>query len=534
MPNDSISGSMTTARRPPLYYRLAIGIAKPLYRWLLWYRHQRDANPYYEQEIADRFGQRYQSTHVSAPLQQDVAKRMGLIWIHAVSLGETNTIAPMMRAFLALGFEVYLTATTHTGHARGRSLFAKEVANGRVRHGFVPVDEPKVIQAFLDQVLPVATLFVETELWANTLYELKRHHIPTFLVNARLSVKSAKHYQAFAKLSQSMMHNLTGIIVQDALSAQRFRQLGATDSMLTQAPSLKWHMQKSQSQATNNHNSDLQALLQLQGAKRPVYVLGSSHAGEEALFLAVHQRLLSVLPNALLIVVPRHPERFEAVVNLLKVSGLTWQRRSDDPKQAITKDMQVYLADSMGELIGFYALADVAVVGGSFVNIGGHNPIEAVQLGVPVIMGVYTHSCQSIVDELVQAGALWQPKLSDTRNTNNTNNNAYSQDTDDDKLNKADLSKQLTEFDANCLSKDLSAGDLAVGIDKSIKQAIEQTIRQLHTWLSQPQSATQAGRQGQALVQSHQQALWQQMQPILAAIGYVDDDRASVKQVGQP
>lgn len=489
----TITQQSTFAKKPPLYYRLLIRIAQPFYRWWLWYRHQRCANPYYEQEIADRFGQRYH-TKQQAPtslltsdklmtdeltsdklMANDTSNKLagvntdfGCIWIHAVSLGEMNTIAPMLRAFLALGFDIYLTNTTHTGHARGRSLFAKEIANGRVRHGFVPIDEPKVIQAFLKQVLPVATLFVETELWANTLYELKRCCIPTFLVNARLSAKSAKRYQTFAKLSQSMMHNLTGIIVQDVLSAQRFRQLGATQTML--APSLKWQIQ-------DNHRDehvDFGFLLQTQQTKqagenvsRPIYVLGSSHAGEEALFLAVHQRLLSDFADALLILVPRHPERFNDVASLLNVSGFTWQRRSNNPKQMIATDIQVYLADSMGELMGFYALADVAVVGGSFVNIGGHNPIEAVQLGVPVIMGAYTQSCQSIVDELRQVGALWQ-----------------------------------------------------LAIDKTQEQAIEQVTQQLHIWLTEPKQALQAGMSGQALVQSHQHAQQQQMQPILTAIGY--------------
>lgn len=488
----TITQQSTFAKKPPLYYRLLIRIAQPFYRWWLWYRHQRCANPYYEQEIADRFGQRYH-TKQQAPtslltsdklmpdelisdklMANDTSNKLagntdfGCIWIHAVSLGEMNTIAPMLRAFLALGFDIYLTNTTHTGHARGRSLFAKEIANGRVRHGFVPIDEPKVIQAFLKQVLPVATLFVETELWANTLYELKRCCIPTFLVNARLSAKSAKRYQTFAKLSQSMMHNLTGIIVQDSLSAQRFRQLGATQTML--APSLKWQIQ-------DNHRDehvDFGFLLQTQQTKqagenvsRPIYVLGSSHAGEEALFLAVHQRLLSDFADALLILVPRHPERFNDVASLLNVSGFTWQRRSNNPKQVIATDIQVYLADSMGELMGFYALADVAVVGGSFVNIGGHNPIEAVQFGVPVIMGAYTQSCQSIVDELRQVGALWQ-----------------------------------------------------LAMDKTQEQAIEQITQQLHIWLTEPKQALQAGMSGQALVQSHQHAQQQQMQPILTAIGY--------------
>lgn len=494
---------MADAQRPPRYYRWAIGIAKPFYRCLLWYRHQCATNPYYEQEIADRFGKRYQSIHtihkINTHTQQMAPypnKNQGLIWVHAVSLGETNTIAPMVHALLSLGFDIYLTNTTHTGYARVRSLFADDIAKGRVHHGFVPVDIPKVIQAFLAKTSPVAALFVETELWANTLYELKRQRIATFLVNARLSVKSGKRYRTFAKLSQSMMHNLTGIIVQDTLSAQRFMQLGANKTMLTQAPSLKWQIQP-------NHGYDksldfctlLQGHKTLQGYKthkRPIYVLGSSHAGEEAFFLAVHKGLLTHMSQALLILVPRHPERFEQVANLLDVSGLTWQRRSDDPKRVIDNNTQIYLADSMGELIGFYQLADVAVVGGSFVNVGGHNPIEAAQFGIPIIMGTYTQSCQNIVEEFIQVGALWQLQTSH--------------------YNHVDLSKELTNFNATFQTADIHDES------STIQSAVHQVINQLQIWLNQPKLAKQAGKYGKALVHNHQQALTQQMQPILTAI----------------
>ncbi|WP_372845536.1 3-deoxy-D-manno-octulosonic acid transferase, partial [Psychrobacter sp.] len=236
-----------TAYKPPMYYQVGIGVLKPLYRLQVWRRsHKRDN---YQQEVEQRFGKRYPAapkatvTHLSAANSNssiNANTQNKTIWCHAVSLGETNTVAPLLDALLARGYRIWLTNTTQTGFARGASRFAEDIAQGRLSHSYVPVDSPAVIERFLSHVQPAAALFVETELWANILTKLSESHIPSILVNGRLSASSFKSYQKIAAVSTSMMKNLNLIIAQDNDSAKRFRQLGAHSAQIRVAGSLKW------------------------------------------------------------------------------------------------------------------------------------------------------------------------------------------------------------------------------------------------------------------------------------------------------
>jgi len=402
----------------PFYYQFLISLLKPLYRLQVWRRsHKRDN---YQQEVAQRFGKQYPSPPIA--IDEDYK---GVIWCHAVSLGETNTVAPLLDMLMANGYQIWLTNTTQTGFARGASRFVDEIAQGRMSHSYVPVDSPAIIETFLAHVQPIAALFVETELWANILTKLAQHQIPSVLVNGRLSSSSFKSYQKIAAVSTSMMKNLALIIAQDSDSAKRFRQLGADSAQIRVAGSLKWviNTPKANSNTINIDDQDAdtaevyahieyqknQLAKEFATVGRPVWVAASTHEGEEAAAISLHQQLLSqsALAESLLIIVPRHPERFDAVAELIQKTGLTMARRSND--EPIGADTQVYLADSMGEMMTWYTLATVALVGGSLVDIGGHNPVEPASVATPVIMGRYTQSCQSVVDKLAEVGALYQP-----------------------------------------------------------------------------------------------------------------------------
>lgn len=462
----------SAARRPPWYYRLIITGLKPIYRAQVWRRsHQRDN---YQQEVAQRFGKQY------PPIPTTGAHKK-TIWCHAVSLGETNTVAPLLDALLANGYQIWLTNTTQTGFARGSSRFAEEIASGRMSHSYVPVDSPAVIAKFLAHVQPIAALFVETELWANILTALSEQHIPSILVNGRLSAASFTRYQKIAAVSASMMQNLTLIIAQDSDSAKRFRQLGADSAKIRVAGSLKWvintpknaHTQTvNATAATQNSHTKIDALLT--SSHRPIWVAASTHSEEEAIALSWQQQLLAspALKDSLLIIVPRHPERFDEVAALITESGLQMARRSLD--EAIAAHTQVYLADTMGELMQWYAAADVALVGGSLVAIGGHNPVEPASVATPILMGQYTQSCQSVVDKLAEVGALYQP------------HNVHYQ--------------ALTQPASTANKVEVHANDEA-----------DLIYQQLRFWLMQPSIAQRAGQAGAQLTTEQQDILTRQL-----------------------
>lgn len=393
--------------KPPFYYPIAIRLAMPIYRGLVYKKSHH--LPSYEREIKERFGKGYLPVPAMSSLVdnaddlvQHLPNRQGLIWCHAVSLGELNTAYPLLKILLHQGFNLWITSTTQTGFNRVSTLFQQELGR-RVNHSFVPVDNLAVVKDFLAHIRPAMAIFIETELWANMLYELHCQGIAAVMVNARLTEKSFLGYTRFAQLSQSMMANLTAIIAQDELSAQRFVKLGASQEKVCVADSLKWA-------SFHRLSDDNERLLAQIGTwavgDRPVWLAASTHEGEEALMLEAHRLLQQSKQNPLLILVPRHPERFDDVAQLCQNSRFIIHRRSKGEK--IRPDTQVYLADSMGELLAWYAVCDVAVVAGSFVDVGGHNPIEPAALGKPVIMGEFVKNCELLVQQLSAVGALVQ------------------------------------------------------------------------------------------------------------------------------
>lgn len=392
-----------TAVRPPLYYRLAMRLLAPIYRMMV--KKKSRHRPTLSRELDERFGERY----LPAPKADK-----GVIWCHAVSLGELNTAYPLLKKLLDAGFGLWISSTTQTGFERASRLFADEIEQSRVSHSFVPVDTLPVIERFMAHVNPVAVLFIETELWANTLYACKTRGIASLMINARLSEKSYQGYAKITKVSQSMMANLDKIIAQDGNSAKRFLALGASDTQVVVIDSLKWVSQSGLTPANQQLAQATADVIHTAG-RRAVWTMASTHDGEERLALLAHQGLIThpKLNHALLILVPRHPERFDAVHQLCLEMGLVTARRSAN--EAITDQTQVYLADTMGEMMAWYQLSDVAVVGGSFVPVGGHNPIEPASLGKPIIMGSYDDNCHLLTKELRKVGALAQLDATDAQ-----------------------------------------------------------------------------------------------------------------------
>ncbi|QIK37117.1 3-deoxy-D-manno-octulosonic acid transferase [Caldichromatium japonicum] len=366
---------------------------RTLYIWLwylalpwvlvrLWWRGR--LQPAYRQRIGERLG------WGPAPRAE--------IWLHAVSVGEVQAAEPLIRWLLATprAPSLLLTTTTPTGAERVRLLFGKQVA-----HRYLPFDLPRTVARFLAQVQPRLVLIMETELWPNLLAELKRRAIPVALVNARLSERSARRYRLLGTLVPEMLNDLALIAAQSSADAARFIDLGAPHERVRVTGNLKFDRPE-----PPHLMQEAQRVRALWGVERPVWVAASTHEGEEEQVLAAHRRLLTLYPEALLVLVPRHPERFDRVARLIERLGFDYVRRS--MARAVSPHEAVYLGDSMGELPVFLAAADLAFIGGSLVPKGGHNPLEAAAVGVPILIGPSIFNFAAIIQSLVEAGACLQ------------------------------------------------------------------------------------------------------------------------------
>ena len=326
----------------------------------------------------------------------------GGIWLHAVSVGESIAAAPLVRELLARYPQLPITITcmTPTGSERIQAMFGGAEYAGRVQHCYLPYDLPWAAARFLDQVQPKLAVIMETELWPNHIHQCAKRGIPVALANGRLSERSARGYARFANLTAPMLAELDLLAVQTELEAERFRSLGARPECVEVTGSIKFDLTIDPALLTR-----AAALRQQwQATQRPVWIAASTHAGEDEIVLAAHRELLTHNPDALLILVPRHPERFNAVFELSQRQGFSARRRSTD--EALLTSDQVLLGDTMGELLFLYALADIAFVGGSLVANGGHNLLEPAALGKPVLSGSHLFNFLEIAAQLRAAGAL--------------------------------------------------------------------------------------------------------------------------------
>lgn len=323
--------------------------------------------------------------------------KQGGIWLHTVSVGESIAAAPFVRALQAAypDLPITLTCMTPTGSERIQAMFGDQV-----QHCYMPYDLPCMARRFLRRVRPQLAILMETELWPNHIHQCHRMSIPVMLANGRLSERSARGYGRFPKLVAPMLQQLQALAVQTEIEAQRFIELGALAERVHVTGSIKFDMQVDAqlAQQADHFKTDWQP------ANRPVWIAASTHIGEDEQILHAHARILQHEPNTLLILVPRHPERFDAVHQLCESTALKTVRRSANaPVQA---HHQVFLGDSMGEMMLYYALSDLAFVGGSLVAHGGHNVLEPAALGKPVLTGPHYFNFLDIVGQMQQAGAL--------------------------------------------------------------------------------------------------------------------------------
>ena len=350
---------------------------------LLWRSRK---NPAYRDNWRQRLG------HCDTTLGDKV------IWIHAVSVGETQAAEPLVKKLQNVfpTHQILITTTTPTGTDRVRKLYGDTVA-----HSYFPFDLPFAVERFLDQVNPVLLLMMETEVWPNLLAESSLRGIPTLLANARMSEKSAKGYASLGKLAKETFSYIDQVAAQSEDDAQRFIDLGVHPDRVQVIGSLKFEVKLPASLL-----EQAEVLRRAVCSSRPAWVAASTRDGEEKAVLMAHRQVLKKMPDALLILVPRHPERFNKVAQLCKRKKFTVARRSEG--QDCHPQTQVYLGDTMGELSLFLAVADAAFVGGSLVKLGGQNILEPAALGVPIAFGPHMFNFAEISRMFLQRGAAVQ------------------------------------------------------------------------------------------------------------------------------
>jgi len=321
------------------------------------------------------------------------------VWLHAVSVGEVQACAPLVSALAQRHPQLPLTVTTFTptGAARARALFGNLA---QVR--YVPFDLPGAVRRFFRRVQPRLAVIFETELWPNLYRESARRRVPLVLASARLSARSVSRYQRLGTLFRETVARTALIAAQGAPDAERFESLGADPANTHVTGNIKFDFELPPDIVARGAR-----LRARYAAARPLWVAGSTHGGgEEEAVLAAQQLVCREHPAALLVLAPRHPPRFAEVAQALQQAGIPFRRRSDAADAAAEAACAVVLLDSLGELLDFYAAADVAFVGGSLVPIGGHNLLEPAALGLPVIAGPEQFNSPDIALALAQQGAL--------------------------------------------------------------------------------------------------------------------------------
>lgn len=362
-------------------YQLLVYLATP-FVFLFWLWRGFTRNGYH-----DRLGQRFGIGFPDIP--------RGSVWVHAVSVGEVQAAAPLIKALKDRlpSLAVVVTTVTPTGAERVRRLFGDEVV-----HCFAPFETPGAVRRFFDRIRPELAVIIETELWPNLYAECGRRRVPLVLASARISPRSVARYQHLTPLFREALSHGIIIAAQSEQDAQRFRDLGAAPARTFVTGNIKFDVEIDESLAARGREFAAEYF-----PGRPVWIAASTHAGEEEIVLAAHRRLLESVPDALLVLVPRHPERFSTVAGLIEERGLDFVRRTGGER--CSAETRVFLGDTMGELPLFYAASDIAFVAGSLVPVGGHNLLEPASLGLPILTGPHLFNAEDIAEMFDEQGA---------------------------------------------------------------------------------------------------------------------------------
>ncbi len=360
-----------------LLYNIGLWLLLPyVFIYLAWRAFKQ---PEYLQHVGERFG------------FYPVASDKPVIWLHTVSVGETRAAASLVQRLRREypDHQLLLTHTTPTGRAASEQLFG-----GDVLRVYLPYDYPFAVAQFLRHFRPAVGILMETEIWLNLILQCHAAHTPLLLLNARLSEKSAAGYARFPTLTRTCLEQLAAISAQTEADAARLKKLGAPSVAVM--GNLKFDIQPPDAMLQLGRQ-----LRQSFGPSRKVFLAASSRDGEEALLLDALGKC--ILPNLLIVIVPRHPQRFDEVATLIERHDMRLQRRSEN--RPIAAETQVVLGDSMGEMFAYYAACDLAFIGGSLLPFGGQNLIEACSVGTPVLIGPHTYNFEQASVQAVNEGA---------------------------------------------------------------------------------------------------------------------------------
>ncbi len=349
-------------------------------------------NPGYRQRIAERF-------------MLNSVNRSVDIWIHAVSLGEVVAVTPLIERLLTKNHRLLVTTMTPTGSQQVQNTFG-----ARVAHQYIPYDLPWCTKRFFKLWQPQLGIIMETELWPNLIYSASQYDIPLALVNARISDKAFQQYQKVRFFFKPVLEKMVFIGAQSEIDAQRYRELGAPADAVFMLGNMKFDIMP-----PSPLTEQLISFKSTWGSHRPVFIAASTHDDEEKQLLSQLERLQKSIPEIILLIAPRRPERFDEVFRLCQREGWNTARRSQpDTLNTLT---DVLVLDSLGELLGFYQLSDYAFVGGSLIPIGGHNVLEPIAVNVPTLCGPFMQNSKTVCADLKKANALqWSHDVEDLVN----------------------------------------------------------------------------------------------------------------------